>query len=846
MAREVAVDVASHSPQVDPILDDLTEALADITPLTPEVPYYSATSFDPRDEPYCDAYYWADNLRHTVRFAAAVYAALEDGYRVFTELSPHPLLTNAVDQTARSLDMSVAALAAMRREQPLPHGLRALLGDLYAAGAAVDFSVLYPAGRLVDATLPAWSQRSLLLTPGGQDSRARGTSMVPAHPLMGPHVRLPEEPERHVWQGDVGTDALPWLADHQIHSAAALPGAAYCEMALAAARTVLGEASEVRDVRFEELLLLDEQTPIGVTATVEAPGVVPFVVETNQDGERSRRASASLHVVEDDDQPAAHNLADLLAMHPIPAEGYELRQEFDLRGIQYGPAFTGLGSANTAETAGDTVLAEVGVPGSIRAQQGAYGVHPALLDACFQSVAAHPSARNAGNGGLLVPLGLRRLRAYGPARHARYCYTTVTECGTTIEADLDVLDEHGTVLLAVRGLQMGTGASPGSERDRVLGERLVTIEWQQRGLPDKTVTEPGTWLLISTCDAADMAATELTDALKLHDAQCTTMSWSHHADHAAQAKRLRDQFEAGAFTGVVVLTGPKDGNPDDEFAGRGAEYVQHVVRIARELPEIVGQAPRLYVMTRSAQTVLADDHANLEQGGLRGLLRVISTEQPHLKVTYIDIDEHTGTEPVARQLLQASNEDETAWRHDEWYTARLSLTPLRPEERQTTVVDHAGAGMRLQIRIPGDLQTMEFAAFDRVPPGPGQIEVEVSASSINFADVLVSFGRYQTLDGLQPQLGTDFAGVVTAVGPDVIDHKVGDHVGGMSGNGCWATYVTCDARLAAKLPDGLTDGQAAAVTTASATAWYGLQDLARIRAGDKVLIHSATGGVGQA
>lgn len=88
LAREVAVDVASHSPQVDPILDELAEALAEISPLQPEIPYYSATSFDPREEPYCDAYYWVDNLRHTVRFAAAVQAALEDGYRVFTELTP--------------------------------------------------------------------------------------------------------------------------------------------------------------------------------------------------------------------------------------------------------------------------------------------------------------------------------------------------------------------------------------------------------------------------------------------------------------------------------------------------------------------------------------------------------------------------------------------------------------------------------------------------------------------------------------------------------------------------------------------------------------------------------------
>ncbi|KAA1246586.1 SDR family NAD(P)-dependent oxidoreductase, partial [Mycobacterium simiae] len=344
----------------------------------------------------------------------------------------------------------------------------------------------------------------------------------------------------------------------------------------------------------------------------------------------------------------------------------------------------------------------------------------------------------------------------------------------------------------------------------------------------------------------DMVAAELIDALKLHDAQCTTMSWPQHADHTAQTKRLRDHLEAGGFTGMVVLTPPQTGAAEDVSSAIGNGYVKHLVRIARDLPTIVGQAPRLYVMTRSAQTVLADDRPNLEQGGLRGLLRVIGAENPHLKVTYIDVDEHTATDPVACQLLLASDEDETAWRNDGWYTARLTPAPLRPEERQTTVVDHAEAGMRLQIRTPGNLQTLEFAAFDRTPPGPGQIEVAVSASSINFADVLVAFGRYPTVDGRQPELGTDLAGVVTAVGPDVTDHKVGDHVGGMSPSGCWGTFVRCDARLATPLPEGLTDAQAAAVTTASATAWYGLHDLARIKAGDKVLIHSATGGVGQA
>ena len=73
-------------------------------------------------------------------------------------------------------------------------------------------------------------------------------------------------------KGEVGTAAQPWLGDHQIHNVAVLPGAAYCEMALAAAHAVLGEASEVRDIRFEQALLLDEQTTVGAVGVVVIAG----------------------------------------------------------------------------------------------------------------------------------------------------------------------------------------------------------------------------------------------------------------------------------------------------------------------------------------------------------------------------------------------------------------------------------------------------------------------------------------------------------------------------------------------------------------------------------------------
>ncbi|OBK77432.1 type I polyketide synthase [Mycobacterium sp. 1164985.4] len=847
MAREVAIDLASHTPQVDPILDDLASALAEITPQTPEVPFYSTSSFDPREQPLCNARYWVDNLRRTVRFAAAVQAAMEDGYRVFAELAPHPLLTHPLEQNARSLDITMAALASMRREQELPHGLLDFLADLHASGAAVDFSVLYPSGLLVDAPLPTWTHRQLRLRPDEQESSpTRGGCTISVHPLLGPHVRLQEEPERHVWQGEVGTAEQPWLGDHQIRNVAVFPGAAYCEMALTAAHDVLGEAAEVSDIRFEQAMLLDEQTTVGASASLSSPSVFEFTVETNQGGEQARHASAVLQAAEDD-QPPAHDVAALLLAHAACEEGDDVRRRMDQRGIQYGSAFAGLGAVHTGEETTDTVLAEVALPREIRSQQEAYGVHPALLDACFQSVEAHPMVRGLGEAARGLPLGVRRLRSYRPARNVRYCFTRVTKADASgVEADIDVLDEHGTVLLAVQGLRLGAGVSEEGQRGRVLAERLLTIEWRQRELPEVEYAEAGSWLLISTTDTADVVATRLTDALKNQGGQCTTMYWPQHADVTSSAEQLESQLRGGAVTGVVVLTGPRNGAADEQSPQLGREHVQHLVHITRKLPDIAGEPPRLFVVTRSAQTVLAGDRPNLEQAGLRGLMRVIGTEHPHLRATQIDIDDATDTEQLARQLLSGSEEDETAWRDGTWYVARLSPTPLGPEERHTAVADHAHDGMRLQIRTPGDLETLELVASDRVPPGPGQIEVAVSASSINFADVLVTFGRYPSFEGRLPELGTDFAGIVTAVGPDVTEHKVGDRVGGLSGNGCWATFVTCDARMAVPLPPGLTDGQAAAITTAHATAWYGLNDLARITAGDKVLIHSATGGVGQA
>ena len=365
------------------------------TPMTPKVPYYSATLDDPRAEPTFDAGYWVDNLRQSgeVRGGGA----------------------GGAGRRSPGVRRAVAAPAADPRggtDRPARRHHRRRLWPACGAssrcrtGCAASWRICTaPAPQSISRCCIRagawWTPRCRLGPTSGSSSnptvRARGHTAactVSVHPLLGAHVRLPEEPERHAWQGE------------DRHRGAAMAGrppgqrgtpsfraAGFCEMALAAAAAVLGPDSEVRDIRFEQMLLLDDETPVSAVASVEAPGVVEFVVETDHEGERTRRAVAVLHSGRRGQQPQRRDISALLAAHPQLVDGAALRQSFDKRGVQFGPAFTGLAAARTAEGKGRTVLAEVGLPGPVRSQQAGYGVHPALLDACFQSVAGAPGHR---------------------------------------------------------------------------------------------------------------------------------------------------------------------------------------------------------------------------------------------------------------------------------------------------------------------------------------------------------------------------------------------------------------------------------------------------------------------
>ena len=254
-ARVLAAEGAGHSPQVDPLLGELTARLAGLDARPAAIRFYSTVHDDPRTPPRCDAAYWAANLRQPVRLGPAVAAAARDGLRTFVEISPHPLLARTLAQTVRHETGEPGVVAgSLRRGADEVLAFHAGLAALTANG----LGPARPRGGPVIALPPApW--RHERYWPDAPPRR-RGTAGS-GHPLLGSHVELPAG--GHAWQVRAGRETFAGL-----RRPALFPLSAAAEMALAAAAeawAVPAAAVAVRGLRLERLLPVAAEVTLTTT-----------------------------------------------------------------------------------------------------------------------------------------------------------------------------------------------------------------------------------------------------------------------------------------------------------------------------------------------------------------------------------------------------------------------------------------------------------------------------------------------------------------------------------------------------------------------------------------------------
>ena len=162
--RRVKVDVASHSPQVDPLQEDLRAALADVRPRKALIAMRSTVTGELLLGPELDAGYWVRNLRMPVLFSDVTQRLMKEGHGLFVEMSPHPILLPAVEENLREVKREGAAIASVRRNADERRSMLEALGALYVRGHAVDWGRVMPErGRCVSLPGYAWQRERFWL-----------------------------------------------------------------------------------------------------------------------------------------------------------------------------------------------------------------------------------------------------------------------------------------------------------------------------------------------------------------------------------------------------------------------------------------------------------------------------------------------------------------------------------------------------------------------------------------------------------------------------------------------------------------------------------------------------------
>ncbi len=666
--------------------------------------------------------------------------------------------------------------------------------------------------------------------------------------MTGP-LRAAATPDTAYWEDTVSLQALPFLTDHRVRGAAVMPAAAFVEMALTAARSNRQNGPLLlRNIEIREALLLNEPRVVQLMLRPAQPGLEgpagsdSFKIYSRaMDGQEwSVHAAGHLEPVAVPVSPTA-GLADVQARLGNPQPAAEHVQAMQARGLEYGPAFQAIQRMWKAPGEALVELRQPDPGPSFRAQ-----ISPSLLDAGFQALIAVETEHEAAT---YLPVGIEALQFMGDARQPAWAHAIRTSDGADLVGDVTFFDADGGPLLEVRGLRLVRPTVAGRhELDGLFHDRV----WRPAAAPDTGASLSGRWLIYdSTGGPGQVLAQAIIDREGIAALGRPGDAFSaDDAFHARLNPLVRDDWRqwldrSGPVRDIVCLY-----RPTDDPARGAAELTIGLLGLVQALADVDwSTAPRLWLVTFGAQSVSLQDPVNPDLTAVWGLGGVIAHEHPALTCTRVDLsvdNDNAWVTSLVRELAQGSNDGQIAWRGSERFVARLESVDLTgPALQRPDTVATRERPFRVSLTEPGVLDNLSLQSTPRVAPSPGQVEIAVEAAGLNFINVLSAMGVYPGMPNGVGPLGLECAGTVTAVGQGVHDLAPGDAVLAIAYDSL-GSHAHADARLVVRKPKALSFAEAATLPIVFVTAWYGLRRLALLQSGERVLIHSATGGVGLA
>lgn len=892
-SKALVVSHAFHSPLMEPILDRFEQFARQITFNAPRLPLISnVTGRMIEVDEIPGPTYWREHIREAVRFADAMVTLHEYNYKLFLEVGPSPTLL-AMGRRCIPEEAGVW-LPSLRQGRDDWQQLLTSLGTLYTHGAAVDgdgFDRGYSRQRVMLPTYPFQRQRYWYRDDIGYDERnvttvglVEGKEQNPIlHPMLGRRLRSILKDIQ--FENQISYQRLPFLFDHQLYGTVVVPGAAFMEMGLAAAAATFGsDGYRLENVTIQEPLILQDEgaRTVQLVLTPQDSDQTSFQLASFIGEDKWRTHTTGTIRVGPDHQSA---MLDEIGLETIQGR---CQKEIDVAvfydklreiGLDYGPHFQGV---NQLWRGDNEALAQVRLPESIIAEAGEYQLHPALLDACFHpglllcTLPSLGSTEPASDveANIYIPFGFDRFAVYrrSPSQVWSHVTTPALEGDAggreVYKADLRFYDDEGQLVAEVAGMYLKK--APRAALRRAMQPNfdnwMYEIDWQLQTRAEPVVSQPdqpGDWLIFADQNGVGPALAERLqaqgercvlvhtgDALAAIDGHSPALSeWSiNPAQSTDFGQLLQDALpaEGQAWRGLVYLWSA-DPAPLPEADVTSLETIQRdncgsVLYLVQALAKTNGaKPPHLWLATRGSQAIENGEVVMPAGAPVWGLGQTIALEHPGLHCVRIDLSTgstHDNAQLLFEEIWSPDGEDQIAYRGGSRYVARL----VRSVDKATPKLQLPTEPYDLVITERGVLDNLTLKPLARRAPGPGEIEIRVRASGLNFRDVLKGLGMYP---GDAGHFGDECAGVVVAVGEGVEHLQVGDEVFGMA-PGCFRKFVTTSADFMVRKPKQISFEEAATIPVTFLTAYYALHHLGQMTAGERVLVHAAAGGVGVA
>ncbi|MFR9754093.1 zinc-binding dehydrogenase, partial [Nocardia sp. 004] len=467
----------------------------------------------------------------------------------------------------------------------------------------------------------------------------------------------------------------------------------------------------------------------------------------------------------------------------------------------------------------------------------------------------------------LVPVAVDKVRLRAPLSDTITAVARIAPDGNS--ADIDLLDAEHNICMQIIGLQLGAISSQPAPMQRMI-DIFYEPAWQTHD-PIDPATLPGTTDLATLIVVMDTAATPAAERIL----RLTTPD-SAGAELFVVGDPDREDLET-ALTEQLRATHTHDGADRLHLivvAGTGYDEVTTLwtlrrIAVATEEfldtwqqehgteTELLGTDDFYASMITENAFIPPESETSLNptQGALIGAHRVLLNEQSWLRWRLIDLDDHVTDTEIAAELRipgaytydhadEVSLHDGARWITEMQRTLQDRLDAL---DEPAPLTDPE-ANFRLEIPKTKTLSQLGWRQCERRAPGPGEVEVKMTAIGLNYKDAMKVMGILGerelagTYYGTEP--GMEGVGRIVRVGAGVTDHEIGDQVSVLC-QSMIRRYNTLDADRAFSFPDEIEPGWISNISSFLAPV-YALEELARVQPGETVLVHGAAGGVGSA